>query len=557
MTEICSFVSKKGNKCNLYCISNEEIFCKMHKNQQKNKENIEVSEHHCVFKMKNGLVCSLNSILGDIYCKMHKTQLKSNIENNNNIDLKLNIEEQKLEIEKETNRLNEIIKSENKSYKNVLNSDKSVIHLNNSNDIRILNKTKYYGNGLPIKHKQYQVVCEQYQILRKKYQVVRNVPIIEKCEYYIDTDSQYKNIIRIPIQDSDKITYNTQIKTTRKRTVSDDMITHSGDSSFNIIRESEDNYSVLGSLSSILHIRESKNNYRLLGDSSSILPIMKPINPDAFKKHTIVKELYGMLSCVSSIQGYRATMEDRHIMESFTLDNNFKCTLLGVFDGHGGKEVSDYIANNYLCYLIIYLSKCTIEELNDPLIIKRIFIKLHKKLDDHVKIYYNSGSTATITLITDKYIFFCNCGDSRSVLFDWCKDIVCTTIDHKPDSDSESKRIKELGGIVKITGRCPRVYNSCGISGGLALSRSFGDFTLKRNADIVTSVPDVFFTKRNEKMKVIILGCDGIWDVFTNETIKTCINANEDNLKTNTEYIIDKSLELGSRDNITVIKCLL
>ena len=42
------------------------------------------------------------------------------------------------------------------------------------------------------------------------------------------------------------------------------------------------------------------------------------------------------------MQGWRSKMEDAHIIQEVTLSNGKKGMLFGVFDGHGGPEVSEY-----------------------------------------------------------------------------------------------------------------------------------------------------------------------------------------------------------------------
>lgn len=41
-----------------------------------------------------------------------------------------------------------------------------------------------------------------------------------------------------------------------------------------------------------------------------------------------------------SMQGWRKQMEDTHISEEINLPGGGKAMLFGVFDGHGGKEIS-------------------------------------------------------------------------------------------------------------------------------------------------------------------------------------------------------------------------
>merc|ERR1712087_333481 len=59
----------------------------------------------------------------------------------------------------------------------------------------------------------------------------------------------------------------------------------------------------------------------------------------------------------------------------------------------------------------------------------------------------------------------------------------------------------------------------------IALSRAFGDFDFKSNPDLaleeqaLTCVPEVTTYRRNTKDKLLVLACDGIWDVMSNDEV--------------------------------------
>jgi protein phosphatase PTC2/3 len=59
----------------------------------------------------------------------------------------------------------------------------------------------------------------------------------------------------------------------------------------------------------------------------------------------------------------------------------------------------------------------------------------------------------------------------------------------------------------------------------LALSRALGDFVFKKNESknaeeqIVTAYPDVESKDLSNDHEFILIACDGIWDVMTNEEV--------------------------------------
>ena len=54
---------------------------------------------------------------------------------------------------------------------------------------------------------------------------------------------------------------------------------------------------------------------------------------------------------ICTMQGYRPTMEDAYFY-STNLVPETKLSIFGICDGHGGKEVSTYISNHFIEYLL-------------------------------------------------------------------------------------------------------------------------------------------------------------------------------------------------------------
>lgn len=125
--------------------------------------------------------------------------------------------------------------------------------------------------------------------------------------------------------------------------------------------------------------------------------------------------------------------------------------------------------------------------------------------------------------------------------------------DHKPYNDDERNRILDAGGVVVMKR----------VNGDLAVARALGDFGFKLRTDLppdkqqVTCAPDVTIQPRNlEVDQFLILACDGIWDVMTNEEIAEFISTElqyEEDINEVTSNVIDYCLEKGSRDNMSVI----
>ena len=69
--------------------------------------------------------------------------------------------------------------------------------------------------------------------------------------------------------------------------------------------------------------------------------------------------------------------------------------------------------------------------------------------------------------------------------------------------------------------------------------------------------PDIYNYKLNPTDKFLIIGCDGLWDVFTNQQAANFVlqNMNKFNLQSNrlAKLLANQAIKKGSTDNISVI----
>lgn len=182
--------------------------------------------------------------------------------------------------------------------------------------------------------------------------------------------------------------------------------------------------------------------------------------------------------------------------------------------------------------------------------IKSGFLEIDKCMRSNLPAKDKSGSTAVCSLISPSHIFIANCGDSRAVLFSEGK-LKFATQDHKPYNPEERARIIDAGGTA--TDR---------INGALAVSRALGDFDFKLDElrkpteQLVSPEPDVHQFERNSNDGFLVLACDGIWDVMTNEELVAYIEYKlmiTPDLGKVCASVIDVCLRRGSKDNMSII----
>lgn len=191
-----------------------------------------------------------------------------------------------------------------------------------------------------------------------------------------------------------------------------------------------------------------------------------------------------------------------------------------------------------------------------------------------------SGTTATVVLITPDWIVCANTGDSRAVLYacNASSGTIPLSVDHTPDLPEERERIERANGTV-TSGRVALV------DGRLQMSRALGDFDFKgvsvdtpsrysppRHAGFaksdewrhaakawkVTPFPQVVVRQRDRANDLcLVVASDGIWDVFSNEECRELMDTlvvreGESDAGLIAEEVLDVSLKKGSRDNMTI-----
>jgi protein phosphatase 1G len=275
-----------------------------------------------------------------------------------------------------------------------------------------------------------------------------------------------------------------------------------------------------------------------------------PIKDKQSEDNENEKIRYG--SC--GMQGWRKRMEDAHITDISQGDKK-QYDIFGVFDGHGGKEVSQFVKNHFTKELI---SNSNFKSGNIKVALQETFLKMDnlmreengkielkdlskksKEEDDaqekklgsknsqadmisklistqksEDEIANMTGCTACVCVIDEinKKLYFANAGDSREVL---CKKGIAypMSVDHKPDLQIEKNRIYKADGWI-TDGR---------VKGNLNLSRGLGDLEYKNNnklpqeEQMITANPDIVCEDLSDDCDFIIIGCDGIWDCLTNQ----------------------------------------
>ncbi|KAL1552473.1 protein-serine/threonine phosphatase [Salvia divinorum] len=252
--------------------------------------------------------------------------------------------------------------------------------------------------------------------------------------------------------------------------------------------------------------------------------------------------------------GSRSTMEDAYVcadnmMNDYGLNGSSDrpSAFYGVFDGHGGKHAADFACSN--------LPRFIVEDGNFPQDIDRVLSSAFLQTDAAFAEACStdedlaSGTTALAALVIGRSLVVANAGDCRAVLCQKGKAIEMSR-DHKPVCLRERLRIEASGGYV-----CDGYLN-----GQLNVARALGDWHMEGLKGVdggpLTAEPELMTTKLTEEDEFLIIGCDGLWDVFMSQNAvdfaRRRLQEHNDPSMCSKD-LVDEALKRRSGDNLSVV----
>lgn len=299
-------------------------------------------------------------------------------------------------------------------------------------------------------------------------------------------------------------------------------------------------------------------------------------------EHVFEKMDDNVKQTVYRMLGQRAQQEDAWTTEKLQEGVYFH----GVFDGHGGKIISNQAASILPSLLRKNLTDC--KDLFDveavTAIITEAFLETDKLLY-HQSLSSQGSTCSAVLTVKDttnnkRGVYFMQLGDSRAALFDSTK-VVFKTQDHKPNEANEKIRIGKAGGYVTSNQDAPFYMfgrtapaRVCGV---LATSRSFGDWSIEErdmekdedgrytyvypkacaeNRARISKEPVVTFIDLNPFVQtdVCIMICsDGLTDMYEEETVRQFVY-DEERKEFNAEKAEERLMNsVLFNDNVTVM----
>ncbi|XP_039118049.1 probable protein phosphatase 2C 27 isoform X1 [Dioscorea cayenensis subsp. rotundata] len=251
--------------------------------------------------------------------------------------------------------------------------------------------------------------------------------------------------------------------------------------------------------------------------------------------------------------GSREYMEDTHVCITDLAKKFGSCYLggdvvsfYGVFDGHGGKSAAQFVRDN--------LPRVIVEDADFPLELEKVVTRSFVQTDTETysrQSTLSSGTTALTAMIFGRSLLVANAGDCRAVLSRLGMAIEMSK-DHRPCCLKERKRIESLGGYV----------DDGYLNGQLGVTRALGDWHLEGMKTIgepggpLSAEPELKLITLNKDDEFLIIGSDGLWDVFSNQNAVDFARRKlqeHNDAKLCCKQLVEEAIRRGADDNLTAV----
>ena len=256
-------------------------------------------------------------------------------------------------------------------------------------------------------------------------------------------------------------------------------------------------------------------------------------------------------------QGRRPTMEDEIL--AMSLVDGEDVQLFAVFDGHGGRKAVERIVHlvpDALRGALAASASPTAWPRLTPEALTGALCTVDAKLlaESAAEGDWDDGSTALIVLTNGhgKPLQIAQLGDAQAVLCG-AMGVEALCAQHRVGDPAEDARLAACGAVADEYGRL--VGNGRGVSA----TRSLGDAAVKNAAGSgLTAVAQVSLHTLSPADELLILGCDGIWDVMEPDVaweIATRVGKKrgEWDLAAAAAALVQGALDRDTGDNVSVL----
>ncbi|KAF9942924.1 Protein phosphatase 2C 1 [Mortierella alpina] len=238
----------------------------------------------------------------------------------------------------------------------------------------------------------------------------------------------------------------------------------------------------------------------------------------------------------------RRTMEDTHAF-IYNYEGITGHGFFAIFDGHAGKAAADWCGQHFHeVFGRILEEKSEQPGVDFQELVNDAFLAVDQQLAEALQQGRSSGCTAIMAYIrkegSKRVLYTGNVGDARAVL-SHKERAVRLSYDHKGSDHTEAQRILDVGGFV-MNNR---------VNGVLAVTRALGDSSMK---EFIIGAPYTTRTEIGTDNPYLILACDGLWDVCSDQEAVDLVKDVVCPTKAS-QILLEHALQKFSTDNISVM----
>ncbi|KAF9281672.1 Protein phosphatase 2C 1 [Linnemannia elongata] len=238
----------------------------------------------------------------------------------------------------------------------------------------------------------------------------------------------------------------------------------------------------------------------------------------------------------------RRTMEDTHAF-IYNYEGITGHGFFAIFDGHAGKAAADWCGQHFHeVFGRILEEKSEQPGVDFQELVNEAFLEVDRQLAEALQQGRSSGCTAIMAYIrkegNKRVLYTGNVGDARAVL-SHKERAVRLSYDHKGSDHTEAQRILDVGGFV-MNNR---------VNGVLAVTRALGDSSMK---EFIIGAPYTTRTEIGADNPYLILACDGLWDVCSDQEAVELVKEVVCPTKAS-QLLLEHALQKFSTDNISVM----
>ena len=311
----------------------------------------------------------------------------------------------------------------------------------------------------------------------------------------------------------------------------------------------------------------------MLGKDGNPLPVHAGAQnlEEKRKSYFVTADTLGVRNHAESWPGKQVELQDR-VTQDEAMDE--LGVYFGIFDGHGGAQVSELAAKNLHRNILAFFRQKAVQPASRDEKLKVAVREAFSHTDKEIlslserKKFDSAGSTAVCAILhgnpklgTALRLVLAHVGDSRAIL---CRagQAVQVTEDHKPDRIDEKKRVERAGGLVLNVRGAWRIAARANPRGatkssrreyqGLSITRSLGDACFK-NPPLSAADPEVRVLPITDKDLFVVLVTEGVTRVLSNQDVIDCASKHWDDSEEAAKNVVRTAFQKGSDENLTAL----